>query len=196
MKLKKVWLPALAAAMLSASAHAAEWQLSFDAEFSAWGPDLNTYPLTSLRATVLTEDELSITADGAGYRVLDISGTLNGQAISGLWTATDGAFFGGWTPSPFVLPTQAQQVTYDGIAFLTADGVQHVLYGSTFSFGGIPEVQYWTMSDLPTSNPYSAFLAMGGTTLTLAPVPEPASWALMLAGGAALLARRRSLAAA
>lgn len=167
MTIKKLLGAALAALLMTGSASAAVWKLHFNAKFPAYNDDLATYELTELKARVVTEDSVVSTREGDGFKVKKITGTRNGVEIVGLWKGDAGTFFGGWDPLQVILKDVEPAIPYDGIAYVTADGAVHVLYGATFDLGNGPEIQYWEMSNLPSASPYSPWLSMGSTKIKL-----------------------------
>lgn len=156
------------ASSVSAVCATQQWALAFKADYPLWSDDL--YPLTELSATVTTRQSV-VFADGPGKQVIAITGTRNGVAITGLWTSEQGAFFGGWAPAQGILKRKlannGQLIPFDGIAYVTADGVQHVVYGATVNLGGNPDTNCFEMSQWASLNPSSPWVTFGGKSLTL-----------------------------
>lgn len=133
---------------------------------------------------------LSATAVGDGsYSVDSIRGTANGQAIVGL----DDTFNG---PDNTIFPPSPPNFGLDrfGLSFDDAGGIQYNLYLNNPPFSD-PAANCGVDYCLQTSTADSALALM---SFTLARVPEPATWAMMLLGlggvGAALRSRRRPVA--
>ena len=145
----------------------------------------------------------TLQSDGS-YQVFGVAGTVNGQNITGV-DSFDGSDNLVFPPSP---PNVG--VDSNGVAFIGADGTEYDLYeddglfnsDSPFSCGG---AVYCLISSTPDINTDTDFhidaalnpnpVALDSFTVTLAAVPEPASWAMMLLGiggvGALMRSRRR-----
>lgn len=145
-----------------------QWTLEFKADYSLWGED--PQPLTDLSAVLTTKGSV-VFAEGSGKKVVQITGTRNGVAITGLWDASQGEFFGGWQPAQGILiASQAingQKIPFDGLAYVTADGVQHVLYGSTYNIGGTYYTNYFEMNQWGSQNPNSPWVTFAADSLKL-----------------------------
>lgn len=124
------------------------------------------------------------TADaGSPYQITGITGTINGDAITGLsgYAAADNLLY--YPTQPFV--------DFSGLSFTTASLGDWGM-GWTGSAYGITD---------SISNPSGACCGITPLSLTVTAVPEPATWAMMLLGvgamGFAMRSRRRlALAAA
>lgn len=151
-----------------AAAATQQWTLQFNADYPLWQDD--PFPLTELNAT-LTTRETVVYAEGPGRKVVAMVGSRNGVAITGLWDSTQGAFFGGWTPAQGLLKpnksVNGQKIPFDGIAYMTSDGVQHVIYGATSNIGGAPETNYFEMNQLASLNPSTQWVTFGGSKVKL-----------------------------
>jgi hypothetical protein len=186
---------AVAMAFMSTGAAAADWQLTFTG--SLFNPDISPGQpdAVNLVLNITTEDQLSTSTAtynlGQGYRITSFSGTRNGAAVTGLLSSAD-AFFSFGIDS-YLYPSDPQLVGGAGLGYQMGDGTLYSLYGFTATFMNPPEVQQWEMSSLRTAVDFPPNVTYLGS-ITLAPVPEPATYALMLAGLAAVagVARRRT----
>lgn len=160
----------VAALATNLAAHSAEqqWSLEYKADYPLWDGD--PQPLTKLSATLTTKGSV-VFFDGPGKKVISISGTRNGVAITGLWDASQGDFFGGWPPAQGILvagkAVNGQKIPFDGLAYVTADGVQHVLYGSTYNIGGTYYTNYFEMNQWASTNPNSPWVTFGADSVKL-----------------------------
>jgi hypothetical protein len=187
MKIPHLILVAVASALIAAPASASTWLVNYVSD--------NGSPTTA--NLTLTVDD---TANALGtYNVLGISGDVDGDVVTGLATnpsspnfatSSDGLF---WFDNTFQAP--APSVSWYGLLFSSATH------------------EYNLFSDSPTQfelykSDYHSYVSSSVGTLSVTPnlavtfadhqtggVPEPSSWALMLAGfgalGAALRAKRR-----
>ena len=192
---KFVFPAALAMALMSTAAHAADWQLTFNG--TLFNPDISPgQPATvNLVLNITTEDQLSTSTAtynlGQGYRITSFSGTRNGAAITAL-LSSDNPFFS-FGLDNYLYPGNPQLVGGAGLGYQTADGTLYSLYGFTANFLSPPEVQQWELTSLRTAVDFPPYVTYQGS-ITLTPVPEPGTYALMLAGLAAVagVARRRT----
>lgn len=199
--MKKLSILAVAPLLAMAGvAHAADWTLTFAASGTVWGPDAALYPLTDLTLFIKTSDELTSGpysgSMGQGLRVLSMTGTRNGETVTLLQSNAGTPY--GWAPDLMLYVNDPQLISFDGLSYETAAGTAFNLYGSTYSIDeGAPDIQWFEAAPFASSNPNTSLMLFQGTvTLTQIPaVPEPASWALALAGVAMLggLARARRL---
>ncbi len=120
-------------------------------------------------------------ATGPGYDITNITGTINGQAITGA-VAVNG--FDGNDNLAFLT---APYVDYNGVAFTTATDTYNVFAGLTYGHPGnyiVDSKQFAPLYGLPVT-----------LTASTPAVPEPSTWAMMLAGfamaGLALRWRQR-----
>lgn len=171
MKLSTLAKMALAMAALAASLPALcaeHWLLTYKADYSLWSDD--PYPLTDLHAILTTKGSTTF-PEGPGKKVTAIAGLRNGVVVTGLWTQAQGNFFGGWTPAQGILDRKksvnGQLIPFDGLAYVTADGIQHVLYGATIDLGGQLVTTYFEMDQWASSNPSTPWVTFGGTTVKL-----------------------------
>lgn len=172
---KLTFAAAIAASILAVAspASAAQYIINFATNQALLGGN------QSGSATVTIADTLSTSPLGTmGYQVTAISGSLNGSAINGLsgFQGSDNFFY-----------KTGNFVDNSGLGFTTAGGTSASLYfASTVS-------RY----QLTTTSPFSTGYVTATATLVPAPVPEPATWAMMLAGfgtiGAAVRRRRPAM---
>lgn len=188
---------AVALSVLSTGACAADWTLTFqgslfNADISPGQPDTS-----SLVLNIVAEEQLSTSTAtynlGQGYRVISFSGTRNGLAITPLLSSPDPFFQHGI--DNYIYPSDPQLIGGAGLAYQTSDGTLYSLYGFTATFVNPPQVQQWEMTSLRTSADFPPWVTYQGV-ITLAPVPEPAAYAMLLAGLAAVgsAVRRRAVA--
>jgi hypothetical protein len=127
----------------------------------------------------------------AGFMVVGIAGTANGQTITGLNDFEN--------PDDFVFPPNTPThigVDSNGFGFTVADGTEYNLYEDDGIFNTAPfecGVVYCLISSTAPT------IALTSFSVTFAAgVPEPATWAMMVLGlgglGAALRSRRRPVA--
>jgi hypothetical protein len=138
------------------------------------------------------------TTDDITYFVSAVSGTANGQTIAGI-SAYDG-------PDQKVFPVSPTQVTTFGFSFSVGDGTQSYnlyeddgLFDPSSPFFCGAEYCLLGPGDTVTGGAGDPVAALDSFTVSIASVPEPATWAMMLVGfgglGAAMRASRRAKAA-
>ncbi len=178
---KLLAIAAAAAFALQASAAGATTLI-----WSYTGPGPNSGSGT-IEGTLLTSGPYA-----GGYSVDSISGTANGQTITGVDTFD--------LPDNVVYPPSPPNVGVDTNGFsFDAGGVQYNLYEDFGNFD-TPPFACGAVYCLISST--SDTVALTDFTVSLAPagVPEPASWAMLILGfggiGAALRSRHRMVAAA
>lgn len=170
---KLTFAAAIAASVLAVAspASAAQYMFSFTTNQVLFGS------AQSGSGTFTVADTLSTSPLGTmGYQVTAISGTLNGSAINGLsgFQGSDNYFY----------TTGASFADGSGIGFTTVGGTSASLY-----FASVAQ-RY----QLTTTSPFTSGYVTATASLAPAAVPEPATWAMMLAGfgtiGAAIRRRR------
>jgi hypothetical protein len=182
MSLRQVLMGAAFAALQASAAGAATLDWSYSGPGGSGGGTL----------TATTTDDIT-------YFVSAVTGTANGQTIAGI-SAYDG-------PDQKVFPVSPVQVTTLGFAFSVGDGTQsYNLYEddgrydptSPFFCGAV----YCLLGpgDTATGGAGDPVVALDSFTVSIASVPEPATWGMMLVGfgglGAAMRTSRRAKAAA
>ncbi|MEO5494520.1 MAG: PEPxxWA-CTERM sorting domain-containing protein [Sphingomonas sp.] len=133
-------------------------------------------------ATVTTSNTLTTSPLGIlGYAITGITGMLNGSAINGL---------SGFQGSDNFYYTSGSFVDGSGLGFTTAGGTSASLYFASAA----------QRYQLTTTSPFSSGYVTATSRAAVAPVPEPAVWAMLLIGfggvGAALRRRTMPVAAA
>lgn len=158
-------LIAVLAACCALPAFAQKWSLSYQGEAALWSGDLDLHEPTDLRAKLYTRPKSVMFPEGEGLRVVRIEGTRNGVPITGLWTPAQGRFFTTWRPDQGILPDLVQKITTNGIGYLTADGLQHVVYGATTDIDGDGKTttQYFEVTQLASSGPYFPWVTFFGS---------------------------------
>ena len=157
-------LAAIAAMTVSAPANAAQYVFSFTTSQALIGPTV------SGSGTFTTSDTAMMVGSQTAFQILSVSGQVNGVAINNA-TGNYGNYF---TTGPSFL-----------------DGT-----GSTFSLVNGGRVTFFNQSSnglyrVNTFSPGSSNF-VNATSSLVAPVPEPATWAMMLFGfGAIGFAMRR-----
>jgi hypothetical protein len=162
-------LAATAALIAAVPADAAQYLFSFNTATPLFGP-------TAAGSGTFTTSNTAMTVAGqTAFQILSISGTVNGLAI----VAPTGNYGNYFTTGPSFL-----------------DGT-----GTSFTVAGGGRVDFFNQSSnglyrVNTFSPGSSNFVNASSSL-VAPVPEPASWAMLLLGFAAIgFAMRRRPAAA
>lgn len=134
---------------------------TFDWTISGPAPDLGGVPLPG-------QGVLTATPDGGGAYTLDtISGEVGGYTVTG-----PTSFFG------------SNNVLYpNGLTFISTNGIAFTTTGPTVNI-----FSFFAQGSTPSGNAYGEYTTagFGVGTFTLTAVPEPSTWALTLAGFAAL----------
>lgn len=184
---KLALLPLVSALALSLPAQAADWTLTFSATGPIWGGD--TAPPPELTLHLVTEDVLSTSTAsqslGEGYRIISFTGTRSGESILPVLTTPAGDSFFSYGLDSYLYASTPELISLQGLGYTTADGTRYNLYGATTNLGGTPDTQWFEMTSLPSTSEYAPFVTFQGalSVSAAAPVPEPGTWALMLAGG-------------
>jgi hypothetical protein len=116
---------------------------------------------------------------GSPYTVIGISGTADGFAITGL------SSYAGADQLLYVPPTSGYYADYGGISFTNANGVSYNITDFPSGSGN-----FINISTLDSGGDGCCGVAVD---MTVAPVPEPSTWAMMIIGflGLGWLAYRR-----
>lgn len=124
-------------------------------------------------------------ADGPGYLLTSISGSLNGNVITGL--ASPDTVLG--NDNLFFAQSSGDSVDWWGIGFTTSAGSYDIFGGEHGGHLGDFIAAGGTSGDALFANPIVG---------SVAPVPEPSTWAMMLLGFACIgvASRRRAAAVA
>lgn len=170
MKKSALALAATLALAMAAPACAAQYTFEFSGT-NAFGP-----PAQTMGSGVFTTSDVATQVGGqTAFSVIGITGDINGSAI----VAPAGSYGNYFTTGPAFLDGT-------GLRFFTAAGSD-----VRFSFQDAPVSQY----RLTTFTPGATGFVTATSSAIAAAVPEPASWAMMLAGfgglGAMLRQRRR-----
>ena len=138
-------------------ANAADYLINFTTNQPLLGPSQTG------SATITTSNTLTTSPLGAmGYMITSITGLLNGSAITGLsgFQGSDNYYF-----------TSGSFVDNSGLGFTTAGGTSASLYFASTA----------QRYQLTTTSPFSTGYVTA-TSALVPSVPEPAVWAMMLAG--------------
>lgn len=140
--------------------------------------------------TLTTNDSNSIAnplpcatcADGPGFLVTGITGTINGSTITGV-AALNSFFF---NDNRFYSQTSNGALDFAGLGFTTATNTYKIFAGDWA--GSIDQTYLMVNGDTAVnlSRPIE-----GNARLISGPVPEPATWAMMLVGFGAIGATMR-----
>jgi hypothetical protein len=184
-KISHLVLAALASALVAAPACAATWLVNYSSDGSPTAANLT-----------LTVDDTEV-APGT-FKVLDISGDVDGDVVTGLIdnpitpavaTSADGLF---WYDNLFQ-PAASPNISWYGLLFSSATHEYNLFSNSPTEFALYKSDYRSYVSSIGTLSVTQSL----ETNLAGRPgaVPEPSSWALMLTGfgalGAALRANRR-----
>ena len=167
-------LVASAAALAATPASAAQYIFNFQTS-SASGSQLFGGPATG-SGTFTTSDTATIVGAQTAFRILSITGAVNGSAIVAPTLA--GGYGNYFTTGPTFLDGS-------GVNFSTAAGTSVAFFNQ--SNNGLYRIN--------TTNPFtSSYLTATSSAVTA--VPEPASWVMMILGfglvGSAVRYRRRA----
>lgn len=172
----------LAATLAPAHAAVYDWTL-YDTSSAAQGG----LAYTGSGTLTVSDTPVASPYNATAYEVTGITGTLNGLTITGLLAA--GTYVGN---DNLVFPAALSVLDGSGFAFETASGLKAGIWGFNS-----PDVDGSIF--VPTNNNYAEYInggfdGVGHFTLTAAPVPEPASLALLGAGlfGLGFVRRRRA----
>ena len=168
---RSTWLVAAAAMAFSLPANAAQFMFSFTTSTQLFGGAVTG-------SGVFTTSNTSTTVGGqTAFAITSVTGTVNGSAI----VAPTGSYGNYFTTGPSFLDGT-------GTTFSTAAGNTVTFFNQ--SSNGIYRVNTFS----PGSSSF-----VSASSSAVAPVPEPASWALLIMGfavlGGALRTRRPRLAA-
>ena len=168
---KKLVAAALAASLLAAAspASAAQYMINFSTNQALFGATQTG------NATIVTSDTLTTSPlNLMGYAITSISGLLNGSVITGL---------SGFQGSNNFYYTSGSFVDGSGLGFTTAGGTSASLYFASSA----------QRYQLTTTSPFSSGYVTA--TSSIAAVPEPATWAMMIGGFAlaGVAMRRRKM---
>ena len=149
-------IPAAAsvAAVVAVPAQAAQFLFSFSTSTALFGPTV------SGNGTFTTSDTAMTVGGQTAYQILSVTGTVNGLAI----TAPTGTYGNYFTTGPSFLDGS-------GTSFTVAGGGRVDFFNQ--SSNGIYRVNTFS----PGSSNF-----VTATSLSIAAVPEPGTWALMLLG--------------
>ena len=168
--MNRLLIAGAAAAALSAAAPApaAQYLFGFTTSTPLFGPTV------AGSGTFTTSDVATTVSGQTAFQILSITGTVNGSAI----VAPTGNYGNYFTTGPSFLDGT-------GTTFMTAAGNKIVFFNQ--SSNGIYRVN--------TFSPGSSNFVNATSSLVAAPVPEPATWAMMLFGfaGIGLAVRRRRM---
>jgi hypothetical protein len=167
-------LMAATGALISTQASAARFAFTFDTTDTLFGGAAQT-----IRGTFTTSDMVTERFGQSALAITDISGTINDVAITGLFD----------TGSPYYYFTS-------GPTFLDGSGVRFNAGPATniafFHQDGVANDRYRVNGN----GTISAFGPATSSPVSVSPVPEPATWAMVLVGfgmiGASSRYRRRS----
>ena len=160
---------AIAVAFAAAPASAAMYQLHYTGTTDSTVADIHL--------------STSNTLNGAGgYDILSVSGNVNGDVITGLAPVNPPGF-------------TTDNVYFNADPIFTSSGVGFFSATTTYNLWGNGPGSY---SLYGTTDGGGSYVPSGDGTLSVAAVPEPATWGLMLVGFAmtGVAARRRSVAIA
>lgn len=157
-----ICVAAMAVAMATTPASATDYTFDFS------GPNLVGSPATLAGSGVFNVSDTSVDFRGrTAYAITGISGMFNGSAITGLLTGFLGATNYYYLDSPFL--------DGSGVSFKTAAGT------SVNFFNQSSNGQYRV-----NTAPYAVAFVTATSSVVQSAVPEPASWALLLFGFAAV----------
>lgn len=155
----------IALSAMAAPASAAEYMFNYQSTSSLFGA-----PPQTLSGIFITSDTAVEIAGETAFAITDISGVLNGLAITGLFAAPG-------NPTYYYFTT--------GGAFLDGSGVR-------FNAGGFTNIAFFQPSVGPADqyriNGGGGISTLGNATSSLVAgaVPEPTTWMLMLLGMAGI----------